>query len=279
MITRRNFCRLAAGAAALAAQPALASAGRPLNKRGCCLAAGEDSPWLERMRMLRPDWMYSWGYRRPEGFPDNAEFVPMLWGDAGPKRQKRRIDELKARAEAGEVKNLLGFNEPDGFEQANMTVERVVELWPDLMEVDVPLISPGCVHPDRVWMNEFMEQVEKRNLRVDAIAVHSYMGPSVEILVRQLESVARRFDRPLWITELAVGDWEAKSRSENRHSPERVSAFLRELLPALDALPFVHRYAWFSANHDSAPLGTSALFDVAGRLTPLGTLYSRHKAS
>lgn len=278
MLTRRDFGRIAATAAGLGVTGFGEAGAKPsmMAKRGCCLAAKPERDWLGQLQQLSPAWMYSWGAKRPAGLPNDVEFVPMLWGDAGPKWQRRRIDDLKTRAAAGEVRHLLGFNEPDGFEQANMTVDRGLELWPDLMSVGVPLVSPGCVHPDQTWMNEFMAEVERRDLRVDAIAVHSYMGPSVSILVDRLESVYKRFGRPLWITEFAVGDWKAKSPAENRHSAKRIVAFMRELLPTLDALPFVHRYAWFSSSPSNPALGTSALFDESGRLTELGELYAGH---
>jgi len=39
-------------------------------------------------------------------------------------------------------------------------------------------------------------------------------------------------------------------------------------------LPYVERFAWFSASQDSPQLGISALFDKDGNLTPLGTIYA-----
>ena len=94
-----------------------------------------------------------------------------------------------------------------------------------------------------------------------------------DYLLQRLENVHREFGRPLWITEFAVGDWEAKSVAENRHSPKAVARFMQEALPALEAASFVDRYAWFSAGQQSRALGTSALFDKQGNLTPLGEVY------
>lgn len=276
MITRRRFVQAAAAGSLSWAGLAKAADTSGLRKRGCCLVARERVAWRQKVERLDPAWMYSWGRRRPEGLPTGVEFTPMLWGNALAERQAKRIADLKRRADSGEVRHLLGFNEPDQHEQSNMTVDRAIELWPDLMSVGVPLVSPGCVHPDRVWMTEFMERVEQGGLRVDAIAVHSYMGPSVEILMRRLEEVYKKFGRPLWLTELAVGDWEAKTPGENKHRPERIEAFMRDLLPALDEASHVHRYAWFSAPTTSGPLGTSALFDEEGRLTGLGEVYASH---
>lgn len=277
MITRRRFSQ-AAGAAALAAtwRPAFASSEQKLAKRGCCFAAREDGKWRRRIDLLKPNWMYSWGVRRPEGLAPEIDFTPMLWGDYGMDARARLITDLKSRYEAGEVRHVLGFNEPDQRKQANMVVKRVLNLWPELMEIGAPLVSPACVHPDKEWMRAFMDGVEKRSLRVDAVAVHSYMGPNVEHLLNKLEAVHREYGRPIWLTEFAVGDWEAGSAAANRHRPDRVKAFLREVLPALDEASFVDRYAWFSASPASAPLGTSALVDDAGELTPLGEAYSSH---
>lgn len=276
MINRRQFTKIAAAGSLCWASRSVAAKPSASSKRGCCFVAKDGNGWQRKVEQIQPSWMYTWGRDQPKGLPTGVEFTPMLWGNAQSARQQLRVADLKERAGRGEVQNLLAFNEPDQHEQSNMTIERAVELWPDLMEIDVPLVSPGCVHPDKVWMNGFMEEVERKQLRVDAVAVHSYMGPSVEAFVRKMESVYKAFGRPLWITEFAVGDWNAKKREENKHSPERILSFMRELLPELDALPFVHRYAWFNAAPSSGPLGTSALLDEAGALTPLGELYASH---
>ncbi len=275
MLTRRHFGSLVGGAAFAAATGAIA--GQPSKsvskKRGCCFTTKDGGTWAQRIAALSPEWMYNWGNKRPATLSDRVEYVPMIWGNVADDRLENFLAPLRERIAAGEVSQLLGFNEPDQKEQANMTVERVVELWPRLMELEIPLVSPGCVHPDREWMHAFMEQVEAKNLRVDAVAVHSYGGPNAEGLVRRLDNLHKEFGRPLWITEFAVGDWQAKSVEVNRHKPDRVAKFMREALPALDALPYVERYAWFSAAADSGPLGTSALFDASNRLTPLGEIY------
>jgi hypothetical protein len=72
---------------------------------------------------------------------------------------------------------------------------------------------------------------------------------------------------------LGVGDWQAKSVEENRHSAEDVLRFMQEVLPMLDNQDFVERYAWFPAAPDRIPLATSALFDANGQLTELGQCY------
>lgn len=48
---------------------------------------------------------------------------------------------------------------------------------------------------------------------------------------------------------------------------------MEEVLPQLDKLDFVERYAWFPSKTDNKALGTSALFNPAGKLTRLGECY------
>ncbi len=277
---RREF--LAASAAALAASSvglAADTSAATSGKKGCAFVTKEGSPWLNNIRQLKANWLYSWGSERPETLPASVEFAPMIWNAWSVKNLEERVDTLRPLVKSGQIKSLMGFNEPDQHKQSNMSVEKVVKFWPILMELGVPLVSPGCVHPDREWMRQFMEQVEQKNLRVDFVAVHSYGGPSAEALVKRLEQVHSEFGRRLWMTEFAVGDWEAKTAADNRHSPQRVAAFMREALPALDKLKCLDRYAWFAAEPSSAPLGTSALVKVDGSLTPLGRIYAAHDAN
>jgi len=277
MTTRRQFlATTGAAAAACWAEPCLAAAGATTGKRGCCFTYKDPAGWREKLDRLRPDWVYTWGSETPDNLPAGVEFTPMIWGKAPPERLAEKTDELRKRAEAGEFAHLLGFNEPDRDTQSDIPVERALELWPHLMEAGVPLVSPACVHPDREWMTEFMDEADRRDLRVDAVAMHTYAGPSVEHLVKRLRDVHARYGRPIWITEFAVGDWKAEDVSQNRHRPERIARFLREALPALDELRFVERYAWFSAAPSSPALGTSALLDERGELTPLGEVYATH---
>ncbi|MEQ8208292.1 MAG: glycosyl hydrolase [Lacipirellulaceae bacterium] len=245
---------------------------RASKKKGFCVTTKKGSDWQKKISALDAKWFYSWGAQKPKQVPRNVEFTPMIWGRYALNSPKT-LANLKAQGNRKEVRFLLGFNEPDQPKQSNLSVEEVIALWPQLEAIGLPLGSPGCVHPDRDWMNRFMAEVEAKNLRVDFICVHSYGGPSAKAFVKRLRDIHENFQRPIWITEFAVGDWTAKTANENKHSPKRVAQFMRELLPMLENLDFVHRYAWFSASTESAALGTSALFHKDGSLTELGRIY------
>jgi hypothetical protein len=239
-------------------------------KKGLGIGTKHDG-WDKKLIDLRCKWFYSWITGTEKAIPEGIEFVPMVFGRWDIEGSAKKAGDFARKTG---VPHILGFNEPDQKEQSNMSVEKALDAWPLLMETGLRLGSPACVHPDKDWMKEFMAGVEERKLRVDFICMHSYTGPNAESFVKRVESVHSMFGRPIWITEFAVGDWEAKSPKTNRHKPEKILKFMQELLPQLDKMDIVERYAWFPAGQDNKALGTSALFDKDGNLTPLGECYA-----
>jgi hypothetical protein len=278
MITRRKLLGLAAASAAAASitacqrRPGFLDGFFPSGSKKKGLGLTTKNPeWAKRLSALRCKWFYSWNSAIPEGVPRGVEFIPMIYRYGG---DPKKISEPAAAAKKAGITELLGFNEPEEKKQGNMTMQEVLDAWPLLMETGMRLGSPNCVHPDKEFMTEFMSEAKKRGLRVDFVCVHSYGGPNAKALVERLEKIHQMYDgRPIWITEFAVGDWEAKAVEQNRHKPETVQRFMQEALPMLDKLDFVERYAWFPAKPTGAPLGTSALFDEDGTLTRLGEVY------
>ncbi len=234
--------------------------------------------WRAKVRSLDVQWHYSWGAEIPSNEPENVEFVPMIWGGRNPESDRSRAM-IEALTEAGKdehVAHLLGFNEPDSDSQANLLVEQALGGWPALMTTGLRLGSPACVHPDNDWMQRFMREADEKKFRVDFVCVHWYGGPNAKSLVDRLRKIHKLYGKPIWITEFAVADWKAKKPEDNKHKPEQVLAFMKEILPALDRLEFVERYAWFPADETSARLSPSALFHEDGSLTTLGRFYAKH---
>ncbi len=227
-----------------------------------------------QLEALKVRWFYTWGVGSSKDIPAGIEFIPMIWGWRDGPAQDRLFEDLTAKSRSGTLHTLLGFNEPDGKDQANLPVDLALEKWPQLVATGLRLGSPACVHPDGPWMSDFMAAVKKRNLRVDFVTVHWYGEPNAAEFLSLLDRVYHLYDRPIWITEFAPADWHAGLGRPNRFSKEQVEAFMRDVVPALMKLPYVERFAWFSSSPDSPELGISALFDAKGELTPLGRLYS-----
>ncbi|MFW6277443.1 MAG: glycoside hydrolase family protein [Prolixibacteraceae bacterium] len=242
-----------------------------IGKKGAAFTTN-GTQWSYKVSDLKAHWHYSWGSTLSEYEPANVDFVPMIWGYNGINPEK--VAELKALKEEGKIRYLLGFNEPDGEKQANMTVDQAIEKWPMLEEVGVPLGSPAPVNPAGEWLQEFMQRAETEGLRVDFVCVHWYGGTNVQGLLNKLEEVYNLYGKPIWITEFAPADWDANTPAENRHSTEEVLTFMENALPELENLNYVDRYAWFSFSQNRAAGTSSALFDAEGNLTELGTYYA-----
>lgn len=260
-----------AGALAL---PSLGAATHP--KRG--VASAEylaDHPGA--LTPLHARWAYDWSWEPPARTP-RLEWVPMVWGTGSVTRQS--ISALTADRRSARASALLGFNEPDSGSQANMSPQQAASLWPRLESTGLRLGSPAPAVPSDGWLDRFMALARARKLRVDFIALHFYQDftdpHAVDELRGELIALHRHYRKPIWITE--IGALDIRPWGEHMHTsptPALAGAYMRRLLPMLDALSFVERYAWFTDACRSAPgCPYSALLGRGGRLTARGRIFS-----
>ncbi|QTN33433.1 glycoside hydrolase family protein [Akkermansiaceae bacterium] len=248
----------------------------PGSKKGICLSKNwGDTRKVEAMiGSLDVGWHYNWTGKWQGKDIKGVPFVPMIWGKTP--WALAAIKEVRVAKSRGDSSPLLGFNEPDGKSQANMSVEESLDLWPQLEKTNRRLGSPVTVHADNEWMQAFMKGADERGYRVDFVCVHWYGGTDADKLVNLLERIHKLYGKPIWLTEFAPADWKAKTRKDNEIKPAEVLDFMEEALPKLDKLEFLERYAWFSSLPDHPKLGPSALFNADGSLTPLGEAYAAH---
>jgi hypothetical protein len=122
-----------------------------------------------------------------------------------------------------------------------------------------------------------MQGVKDKDLRVDFICLHHYWGAydqpeaGAKDLRKMLEAVHALYDRPIWLTEFALSNWKTAA------TPEQQQAYMAIVLPMLDELPYLERYAWFALppnpNGDDGTLAGSNLSDDHGVLNALGQAY------
>ncbi|KAG7340705.1 glycoside hydrolase [Nitzschia inconspicua] len=261
-------------------------------KKGACFTMGREENH-QKMRTLNPFWYYSWSPTTPplhgnvsgtieertdqQPTSTTIEFLPMFWGYY-PKVFHKRIREVLAN----KPRIILGFNEPDKVAQSNVSVQSALVAWPILedaikdagMSDTILLVSPSCANPLGPWMQTFMDEVNKKQLRVDIIGVHHYGGVNATAFQKRMRTIYESYGgRPLLITELGVADWQATTVQENRFSPDNVLKFMEIILPWMAAQDWIVGYAWFPFDI-SNPKGTSsALFDRNNHFTPLGKYY------
>jgi len=261
-------------------------------KKGICFTLrgkGEKGGWdknVPKIKATRSYWNYSWGSNRVDAQPEDMEFIPMTWGAWGLDGFAKTLSkDVVPQIQSGQAKRLLGFNEPDKKEQANMPYTEALKYWPLLEKLGIPLCSPACANPlsdvdestqgvRGTWMRDFMREADKRKYRMDYIGVHWYGGTSPRSFKERMIEVYEAYGRrPLLISEFAVADWGAKTVSANSHSPKAVLAFMKEVLPWMEKQNWIAGYAWFSFGIEEAVGTSSTLIDKEGNLTTLGRFY------
>jgi hypothetical protein len=212
------------------------------------------------LKTLGVSWFYAWSATNPCASA-TPEFVPQIWGSY----KKLNWVPTPAKAVAKGAKFLLGFNEPDGAGQANLTVAEAVALWPDFQLAGVQVGSPAVAGQDN-WLPDFMTQVSAKGQRVDFIAVHWYGWDSGSCNdTTALEGKikwAEQWQRPIWITE-----WSCRLQSADVDKK-----FLADALVMLKKHPLVERYAWF-LSRSTGDFVNAALLDGGGKPTAIGDEY------
>lgn len=226
---------------------------------------------------LKAFWYYTWGTLVPVPTPQNCDFVSMFWGQTNV--SDANIAATQQAKAKGQVKYVLGFNEPDRADQANMTVSQALALWPKLESIGLPLGSPATSWPTLPWFYDFMDSAIAGKKRVDFICVHMYVGTDDNSFIQTLQTVYNKYHLPIWITEFATADWNATTTTNNRYSAADALGFMQRVLPKLDSLPYVQRYAWFSGDPKDPALWPSALIGTNGQLTTLGNWYASYQAN
>ncbi len=219
------------------------------------------------------DWYYNWDFRAlwdADATPERTHHVPMIWDETF------ATEQILAQIKASGATTLLGFNEPDDLRQANMSVEQAIALWPLLQATGLRLGSPattknGALGPDS-WLGRFMAEADKQGLRVDFISVHYYSTDGdVNAFKAWLEAVHKQYNKPIWVTEWVLADWN----NPGRFTAAEQAAFARAGSEMMDDLPFVERQSWFAAYEggDGWYLNSS-LFDADNNLTPVGRVFA-----
>ncbi|HYN96559.1 MAG TPA: AbfB domain-containing protein [Pilimelia sp.] len=196
---------------------------------------------------LAATWWYNW-YINPGGC-NAGEFVPMVSGKD--KHGAGDIAWQRDQAINAGYKTILGFNEPDHADQANMSVATAVALWPTLTANPAIRIggpAPASDAGGRTWFTAFMREVEAKRLRVDFLTLHYYgwnagscdaNASGLEAQIRWMESFPG--NRPIWVTEFGC-------MHQSNPNMAAVNAFYNGALRVFARHPRVERYAWYPWN-------------------------------
>lgn len=252
-----------------------------LSKKGACWAT------LHRTEDMHVSWYYNWGTRDSAGTDKKLEYVPMTWGngsDIG--------DTVQRIADSG-YSTLLGFNEPDGVDQSNVSAADALEAWKYMSATDMRLGSPCTAIPAPYtngewlkespsftynWFYDFMDGIEADDsLRLDFIAIHDYDGSGdPQSFINMLKEAHETWpDYPIWITEWGVAEWSEGLWTSSEETVAQVKYFMETVMEFMDSVDYIERYAWFPFDPNDAWGGASGIFNYdTGALNELGQLYA-----
>lgn len=245
--------------------------------------------YVEDLQALLPgnSWYYNWGNEPAAqvanyvGSENGIEFIPQAWS---------AYDENKLRAYYKAHPNdkyLLGFNEPNFPDQANMLPSEAAEKWHTLealaKELNLILVGPamnyagsplkdGKVWSPTEWMDAFIAAYKEKygtEPHYDYTAIHAYMrdGNSTMSFVNEF---AQKYGKKVWLTEFC--SWEDNETAESQQKS------MIDKVKQLELSDNVYRYAWFKArNANKHPYYNLLYYPTKtiakGTLTDLGFAY------
>lgn len=209
-----------------------------------------------QMEALAPgsSWYYNWGntpgrYLAGETY---MAFAPMCWNASYSADNIRNYVK-----EHPETELLLGFNEPNFTNQADMTPAAAAAAWPAVRalaaELGLKLVAPALntspnppYQDPTKWMDEFVALVGDDAF--DYLAVHAYGG------FNAMQSICTtfhdRYGKDVLLTEFCL--WPNEGQPNSYVNPDSQTAFMMQALEWLETTPWIYRYAWFKAIGESS---------------------------
>ncbi|KAH3886727.1 uncharacterized protein LOC127865227 [Dreissena polymorpha] len=223
-------------------------------------------------KVLNTSWWYDYQsdvsyYHQHKHCPDIDahlnKHVSMVWG-------KHNNLTFPAHTSA-----ILLWNEPNFHSQANITPADAALIWPEVERNSHgrPLVSPAaspchttskCIGDSIDWFDEFFRLCT--GCRIDYLATHSYACHG-NTTMAYLKKLYDRYHKKIWLTEFAcplVND------------PHKQLQYMQELLPQLEAAPFVYRYSWFKARvlvSGHVTTASTLLHSTTSALSAVGQYY------
>jgi len=225
----------------------------------------------QELELLSPgvSWAYNWGasVNNVANLGNNGiDYIPMIWGS---NNISNSITTARNYLTAHpEIKYILGFNEPNLSDQANMSPQFAAQLWttylqPLAQEFNLKIVGPAvnysATYDPFQWYDDFFAACP--DCQVDFVAVHLYMTSASSIQSNLAQF--KKWGKPIWFTEFCVLD--------NTTTVSAQSQFMVQTLDYLETDPDIFRYSWFKADGGSS---SWSLFDNTGALTPIGEIYT-----
>ncbi len=236
----------------------------PSSKRGFVCDGCSGVPNCPDAQLLNASWYYDYNLNVSSSWPG---FVPMYFC------QK----DINNPIPAGVPTDILhGFNEPN-HTPCIMSASELAQSYKFFMtewaqKHGTKLVSPAMAGSVPQLYQDFFDACDSlygkgNRCNVSYIAIHDY-SCNVDEILGYAKGLYDTWGFPVILSEFSCGDG-----AQGRPTSDQV-AFMKQVIPALDAAPYIFRYSWMSA-HDSK--GLRGLIETGSngqhQLTQLGQLY------
>lgn len=231
---------------------------RYTTKKGYCNGTADNH------EKLKVSWFYTWG---PSSSLRslNKDFTAMVtgkddWFPYGDVNNQTGIN------------HVLGYNEPDQNNQANMSMQEMLNGWPTMMASGLRVGSPAYASIGN-GLYTFMRECEHRNYRVDFVALHAYFGGwERSNWTSYFNDAYTNSRRPLWTTEWNNGaNWTTEGGSKTEAEQKKDITYI---LDAMESTNYFERYSIYNWVED----WRRVIRDNDGSLTPAGEVYRDTKS-
>ena len=188
-------------------------------------------------------WYYNWGTAPGNIGGFDATQRPMFWGW----QSQGSID----YALSLNPDYILGYNEPERSDQANIAVADAITNWTTISNstdaynsshgTSIKLTSPAVsdTGDGKAWMSSFMTDAQNAGLQVDAVAFHWYGVSNPNDPAGAASSFIgsmnwyHQWGLPVFVTEFAIHDWGGSYPVEDMIEANR--QFLDIVVPWLES--------------------------------------------
>jgi autotransporter-associated beta strand protein len=223
-------------------------------------------------------WYYTWGTNPASPGNFDANFYPMFWNAPS----QTTISSAKSRNPL----YVLGFNEPERGDQANMSVDSAISSWTSISNAftgtSTKLVSPavadtGGTTGGQAWLADFMGKATAAHLKVDAVAFHWYdistpdnPAATASSFLSRVDSYHNKYGLPVFVSEFAIHDWAGNYTDAQIIDANR--QFLDIVIPGLESRSYVAGYSWYTWFSDAhlysgtPPTPTEMAYSYVGAL-------------
>lgn len=215
---------------------------------------------------------YNWG--QVENNDIGTQFIPMMHGPDKATSQEWLANVDKAVQKG--AKAVMGFNEPDHAEQANLTPEAACSAWKEYMNPiaakypQVTIIGPSVTNGPpssgmgSAWLSKFYSVCP--DAIVHASNMHFYDIYDKSTITRfqaQFETIsALGGGKPTWVTEYGLNPGSA--------SQDQAASFLKDTMSYLDSNAKCQGYSWFMVGSGENQLNSGSGLSTVGQVYAAG---------